>query len=76
MRLGLLSTARINGEILRAAATTDRVDVAAVASRDGAVAQAYAAEHGIARAHAGYDALLADDELDAVYISLPNGLHH
>jgi D-xylose 1-dehydrogenase (NADP+, D-xylono-1,5-lactone-forming) len=76
VRLGLLSTARINGEILRAAATSDRVEVVAVASRDGAVAQAYAREHGVARAHAGYDALLADDGVDAVYVSLPNGLHH
>lgn len=47
-----------------------------MASRDGARAQAYASEHGIARAHGSYDALLGDDELDAVYISLPNGMHH
>ncbi len=47
----------------------------AVASRDGARAQAYAREHGIERAHAGYDALLADPEVEAVYVSLPNSLH-
>ncbi|MCP9486066.1 MAG: Gfo/Idh/MocA family oxidoreductase [Gaiellaceae bacterium MAG52_C11] len=76
MRLGLLSTARINGEVIRAAATTDRVEVVAVASRDGAKAHAYAREHGLERAHVGYEALLADDAIDAVYISLPNGLHH
>ena len=34
MRLGLLSTARINDAILAAAAESDRVDVVAVASRD------------------------------------------
>jgi D-xylose 1-dehydrogenase (NADP+, D-xylono-1,5-lactone-forming) len=76
MRLGLLSTANINGQILSAAATTDRVDVVAVGSRDGAKAQAYAAEQGIPRAHSSYEALLEDAEVDAVYVSLPNGMHH
>jgi predicted dehydrogenase len=74
MRLGLLSTADINEMLI--AGAPDEVELAAVASRDGARAQAYAAEHGIPRAHGGYEALLADDEVDAVYISLPNRLHH
>src|SRR5918995_5956394 len=74
MRLGLMSTANINGALL--AATPDEVEIAAVASRDGAKAQAYASEHGIARSHASYEALLEDDAIDAVYISLPNGMHH
>jgi xylose dehydrogenase (NAD/NADP) len=76
VRLGLLSTARINDQILRAAADSDRVEIVAVGSRDGPRAQAYANEHGLERAHGSYEALLADQEVDAVYISLPNGLHH
>lgn len=76
VRLGLLSTARINREILSGAASADRVDVVAVASRERARAEAYAHEHGIARAHGSYDDLLADGEVDAVYVSLPNALHH
>jgi D-xylose 1-dehydrogenase (NADP+, D-xylono-1,5-lactone-forming) len=74
MRLGLMSTANINDALLEA--TPDGVEIAAVASRDGAKAQAYATEHGLARAHGSYEELLGDDELDAVYISLPNGMHH
>jgi predicted dehydrogenase len=74
MRLGLLSTANINRALL--AATPEEVEIAAVASRDGARAQAYAHEHGIARSHASYEALLEDDEVDAVYIPLPNSMHH
>jgi D-xylose 1-dehydrogenase (NADP+, D-xylono-1,5-lactone-forming) len=74
MRLGLMSTANINDALLEA--TPDGVEIAAVASREGAKAQAYATEHGIARAHGSYEELLGDDELDAVYISLPNGMHH
>jgi predicted dehydrogenase len=74
MRLGLLSTAAINRALLDA--RPPEVEIAAVASRDGAKAQAYASEHGIPRAHGSYEALLADDQLDAIYISLPNGMHH
>ena len=75
LRLGLLSTARINRRIMSAAASSEHVDVVAVASRDGARANAYAAQHGIPRAHPSYDALLADPDVDAVYVSLPNAMH-
>ena len=47
----------------------------AVASRSLDRAQAYADEHGIARAHGSYEELLADPEIDAVYIPLPNSMH-
>ena len=76
LRLGLLSTAAINAQILRGASETDRVELVAVGSRDSAKAQAYAAEHGIECAHGSYEALLADDNVEAVYIGLPNGMHH
>jgi xylose dehydrogenase (NAD/NADP) len=71
LRWGLLSTARINDAILGAGVA----DVGAVASRNLARAQEYAAAKGIPRAHGSYDALLADPEVDAVYVSLPNALH-
>jgi xylose dehydrogenase (NAD/NADP) len=75
LKLGLLSTARINNAILNGAAQTDTVDVVAVASRDAERAAAYAREHGIERAHSSYDALLSDEGVDAVYVSLPNSMH-
>ena len=74
MRLGLLSTAKINDALLKAPPA--EVDIVAVASRDSARAQAYASEHGIERSHGSYEALLEDPDVDAVYISLPNGMHH
>jgi len=46
-----------------------------VASRDLEKAQAYAREWKIPTAHGSYEALLADPEIDVVYISLPNSLH-
>ena len=70
IRWGLLSTAAINVEIIRAGA-----HAVAVASRSAARAQAFADAHGIPRAHGSYEALLADPEVDAVYVSLPNALH-
>lgn len=47
----------------------------AIASRDAAAAQTKAREVQAPRAYGSYDALLRDDEIDAVYIGLPNGLH-
>jgi D-xylose 1-dehydrogenase (NADP+, D-xylono-1,5-lactone-forming) len=76
LRLGLLSTARINDSILAAAEAADRFEVVAVSSRDAGRAEAYARKHRLARAHGSYDALLADSEVDAIYVALPNGLHH
>ncbi len=75
VRLGVLSTARINDLILPAARACDQIEVVAVASRELSRAQRYAAEHGIERAYGSYDALLEDSYLDAVYVPLPNGLH-
>jgi D-xylose 1-dehydrogenase (NADP+, D-xylono-1,5-lactone-forming) len=72
---GLLSTARINRLILHAAKASDRADVVAVASRSSSRAEAYARAHGLERAHGAYDALLEDEAIDAVYVSLPNSLH-
>jgi predicted dehydrogenase len=76
IRLGLLTTARINGAILGARSAGAPFSVDAVGSRALERAEAYAREHGIARAHGSYDELLADPELDAVYIALPAALHH
>jgi xylose dehydrogenase (NAD/NADP) len=75
LRLGLLSTARINDEILQGAAPSDAVEVVAVGSRDRARAEKYAKQKGIPRAHGSYEELLADPEVDAVYNSLPNSMH-
>jgi D-xylose 1-dehydrogenase (NADP+, D-xylono-1,5-lactone-forming) len=72
---GILSTAAINRLVLDGARKSDRVDVVAVASRDRARAESFAREHGIERAHGGYEALLEDAAVDAVYIPLPNSLH-
>jgi xylose dehydrogenase (NAD/NADP) len=75
LRLGLLSTADINRKLLGGVRAAEGVEAVAVGSRDGARAEAFAAEHGLGRAHGSYEALLADPDVDAVYVPLPNSLH-
>jgi predicted dehydrogenase len=75
VRLGILSTAHINRLVIPPAQESDLVELVAVASRDAARAEAYAREWRIPRAYGSYEALLADDDVEAVYISLPNSLH-
>ena len=72
LRWGILSTANITDKLLDSG--TDQ-EFVAVGSRDGARAEAYAREKGIARAHGSYEDLLADPDVDAIYNPLPNGLH-
>jgi D-xylose 1-dehydrogenase (NADP+, D-xylono-1,5-lactone-forming) len=61
--------------VIPGAHASDKVDLVAVASRDQAKAAAYASEWKIPRAYDSYETLLADPEIEAVYISLPNTLH-
>jgi predicted dehydrogenase len=72
---GILSTADINRLVIPAARESEKVDLVAVASRDRQRAEEYARTWEIPRACGSYDELLADDEIEAVYISLPNNLH-
>jgi predicted dehydrogenase len=75
VKWGILSTARINRHVIPAAQASEQVDLVGVASRDQARADEYARSWEIPRAYGSYEALLADDEIEAVYISLPNNLH-
>jgi len=75
-RIGILGAAGIAPRAIIAPARR-RADVviAAVASRRPAAAAAYADQHGIPVAYAGYDALFADPEIDLVYNALPPAGH-
>jgi xylose dehydrogenase (NAD/NADP) len=75
LRWGLLGTARINRRLIPAMRSARRSTVVAVAGRDPERVAQYAKEWQIPAAHVGYDALLRDPAVDAVYIPLPNALH-
>jgi predicted dehydrogenase len=75
LRWGILSTARIGRKVIPGIAAAPNCEVVAIASRDPSTARAAADAHDIGRAHGSYEALLADPDVDAVYIPLPNHLH-
>jgi D-xylose 1-dehydrogenase (NADP+, D-xylono-1,5-lactone-forming) len=75
VKWGILSTARINDLFIAGARQSASVEIVAVASRERERVEAYARERGIERAHDSYEALLADPEVEVLYISLPNSMH-
>jgi predicted dehydrogenase len=76
IRIGVLGAARILREALVAPARdVEGVIVHAIAARDADRARGTAARFGIPRVHRSYEALLADADLDAVYVPLPSALH-
>jgi predicted dehydrogenase len=76
LRWGVLSTADIaRNKVIPAMRKAARCSVVAIGSRDPERARVVAGELGIPKAHGSYEALLADSDVDAVYIPLPNHLH-
>ena len=76
VRWGVLGAAWIADQAMAAAISAAAgAELVAVAARDGDRAREFAARHGIGRAYAGYDSLLADPAIDAVYVALANGAH-
>jgi D-xylose 1-dehydrogenase (NADP+, D-xylono-1,5-lactone-forming) len=75
VKWGIISTAAINRLFMAGARAASDVEIVAVASRDRARAEEFARAHEIARTHDSYESLLADPEIEAVYIPLPNSLH-
>jgi D-xylose 1-dehydrogenase (NADP+, D-xylono-1,5-lactone-forming) len=72
---GIISTADINRLVIPPAQESPKIELVGVASRTQERADEYAATWGIPRAYGSYEALLADPEVECVYISLPNTMH-
>jgi predicted dehydrogenase len=76
VRWGILGCARISRRgLIPGIQGSKSGKLISLASRDAATAKAWAAEFGISKFHGSYEQLLADPEIDAVYIPLPNELH-
>jgi predicted dehydrogenase len=76
LKIGIIGAARVAVYAMIAPAKENaRVELYAVAARDPLRAKTFAAEHGIAKVHASYDALIDDPEVDLVYVATPPTLH-
>lgn len=75
LKIGVLGAANIAKQFTDAVRDSQHVAVVAVASRDAAKANEFAALHKVATAHASYEALLADQNVECIYIPLPNSMH-
>lgn len=75
VRWALLGTGGISTRTVGDLRLTENARVVAVGSRDLARAQEFAATHDIPLAFGDLDELLASDEVDAVYIGIPHGVH-
>jgi len=76
LRFGTLGAARITpNALVKPARDLPEAEVVAVAARDRARAEKFAAKHAIPTVHGSYDALIADPQVEAIYNPLPNGLH-
>lgn len=76
LRWGIISTADINNIVIPAIRKNTRCEILAIGSRDLKKAEDYALKWNIPRFFGSYEEMLKDDDINAVYISLPNGLHH
>ena len=75
MRIGILGCANIAKQFVRDVAPSRKVKVVAAASRNPDNARAFADTFGIKQAYGSYEALLADKNIDAIYLPLPNSMH-
>jgi len=76
LRWGILSSSKFaRTKVIPALLRAPSVEVAAIASRDLAVAREHADSFGIAGAYGAYEELLADGSIDVIYNPLPNHLH-
>ncbi|HEV8488684.1 MAG TPA: Gfo/Idh/MocA family oxidoreductase [Candidatus Limnocylindrales bacterium] len=76
IRWGILGPGMIAGRLLAGARRSSSAEVVAVGSRAPERAAQFAERYAIPTAHGSYEDLVADPRVEAVYIALPNGLHH
>ena len=77
IKWGVLGTAGIaKGQTIPGMVLAENCELTAIAGRSMEKALAFKEEFGFAKAYDSYEALLADPEIEAVYIPLPNELHH
>lgn len=75
IRWGILATGSIADTFATDLALVPGNDLVAVGSRRPEAARAFASRHGATRAHGSYEDLVADPDVDVVYVATPHGRH-
>ena len=76
VRWGVLGAAGIaRGQVIPGMLLADNCELYAIASQSMEKAKAFQSEFGFEKAYGSYEELLADPNVEAVYIPLPNQLH-
>ncbi|MET7424805.1 Gfo/Idh/MocA family oxidoreductase [Dactylosporangium sp. NPDC005555] len=75
IKWGIIAPGWIAGQFAGALHRHSKSTVTAVGSSSAERAKAFAAQHGAARAYGSYEALVADDDIDAVYVASPHSHH-
>lgn len=75
LKLGLLGASRIADKIVPLISSLDRLQIVGVAARSEDSARLFAVKHGLEKTFPTYDSCLADQSIDAVYISVLNSDH-
>jgi predicted dehydrogenase len=76
LRLGILGTGNIARQFSSGVRSSDRCELTAVGSRTRAAAKVFATAFEVPRTHGDYEALLNDPDVQAIYVALPNSMHH
>lgn len=76
MKMAILGAGGIAVKMSNTIAGMDTVEAYAVASRDLAKAKAFADEHGFTKAYGSYEEMLADENVDLVYVATPHSHHY
>jgi predicted dehydrogenase len=76
LRWGVLGTGWIADRFIRSLQRHTRQRLLAVGSRDADRAAAFAGRHGLPRSYGAYEELVADPDVDIVYIATPHPAHH
>ena len=76
MRVGYIGAGNISGQMAETIARMSEVENYAVAARDPERAREFAERWGFSRTYGSYEELLADPNVDLVYVALPHSHHH
>lgn len=76
MKIGILGAGSIAGTLAETMNKMPEVQCYGVASRNLEKAKVFAKEHGFAHAFGSYDGMLADEEIELVYIATPHSHHY